>query len=322
MHLLIENYGVKIEVDNEMFKLSQEDAGERHISPLKLDSINILKPCSLTTPALILAAQNQIPVLIYNNRGRVEAWVWSPSYGSIATIRKNQVYYADSADSVLWVHDLLTTKAQQQIANLDWLKRKAMAHSSYLNEQIAIIKQLVAQPPATTWDTMRGIEGGISRAYWQGIGRALSSYIVITGRVQQQVTDPLNSSINYAYGMLYGMVEASLLMAGLDPYMGFMHRIEHGKMSLVYDQIEPFRPWVDRVILDLWLTGQMDMQLYQTNTDGYVELTSVGRKLVITAILTMMDETVYLNGKRIKKSDHIHYLSRQLASTLKSYQRT
>ena len=92
MHLMIENYGVMIDVDNKMFQLTLNE-NIRKISPLKIKSINILLSCTITTPALILAAKNQIPVLIFNHYGKVEAWVWGAAYGSISIIRKHQAYF-------------------------------------------------------------------------------------------------------------------------------------------------------------------------------------------------------------------------------------
>jgi len=33
--------------------------------------------------------------------------------------------------------------------------------------------------------------------------------------------DEFNAMLNYGYGMLYGMIERSVVVAGLDPYIGF-----------------------------------------------------------------------------------------------------
>ncbi|MER3513307.1 MAG: CRISPR-associated endonuclease Cas1, partial [Chloroflexota bacterium] len=57
---------------------------------------------------------------------------------------------------------------------------------------------------------------------------------------------------NYGYGILYGQVERALVLAGLDPYAGFIHVDRPGKPSLVLDLIEEFRQAVvDRTVLGL-----------------------------------------------------------------------
>ena len=53
----------------------------------------------------------------------------------------------------------------------------------------------------------------------------------------------------YAYGVLYGLVEKACIVAGLDPFVGFLHTDNYNKTSLVFHLIEPFRiktPGIDR----------------------------------------------------------------------------
>jgi CRISPR-associated protein Cas1 len=69
------------------------------------------------------------------------------------------------------------------------------------------------------------------------------------GRTGRGATDPVNAALNYGYGILYGQVERAVVLAGLDPYAGFIHADRPGKPSLVLDLVEEFRaPAVDRVI--------------------------------------------------------------------------
>jgi len=72
------------------------------------------------------------------------------------------------------------------------------------------------------------------------------------GREGRGAHDPLNAAFNYGYGVLYGQVERALVLAGLDPYAGFIHVDRPGKPSLTLDLIEEFRaPVVDRTILGM-----------------------------------------------------------------------
>ena len=63
-------------------------------------------------------------------------------------------------------------------------------------------------------------------------------------------------ALNYGYGVLYGEVERACVLAGLDPYGGFLHVDRPGKLSLAFDLIEPFRPAVvDRAMLAMVVKG-------------------------------------------------------------------
>lgn len=321
MHLMIENYGVTIDVENQMFRLSVEDK-IRKFSPVKITSINVLSPCVVTTPALMLAVRNQIPVLIFNSSGKVDAWIWSPAYGSIATIRKHQAYFSDSEDGMQWVRDVLVFKTQNQISNLRWLAERKKRLAEHIAEKIRKSEQQIPSFQEANAASVRGIEGSISKEYWQVIVLALEKNVSFPGRVKRHVHDPFNSCLNYLYGMLYGITEASLLMNGIDPYMGILHRIEYNKKAMLYDYIEPFRPWVDKILIQLFISGKILKEDHYIQEDnGIVKLTTDGKKLIIEQFFATMDEKMYLNGKRIKRIDHIHYYSQQLAQTLKNYRK-
>jgi len=49
-------------------------------------------------------------------------------------------------------------------------------------------------------------------------------------------------------------VHIATLEAGLDPSIGYLHTSRPGRLALVYDLMEPFRPLVDRTVLRFVLT--------------------------------------------------------------------
>jgi CRISP-associated protein Cas1 len=70
-------------------------------------------------------------------------------------------------------------------------------------------------------------------------------------RPNQFATHPMNAILNYAYAVLETQVRSHVIGAGLDPAIGFMHGLKARHQSaLVYDLMEPFRPIVDRQLLD------------------------------------------------------------------------
>ena len=62
-----------------------------------------------------------------------------------------------------------------------------------------------------------------------------------TGRSPRK-GDPINCAVDFTYAVLYGIVTKALVAAGLDPYAGFMHSPRPGKLSLVYDFSELYKP--------------------------------------------------------------------------------
>jgi CRISPR-associated endonuclease Cas1 len=80
---------------------------------------------------------------------------------------------------------------------------------------------------------------------WQRIGLRQSA----TSGTNRNTTHPLNALLNYAYGVLESQVRIAVLAAGLDPSVGYLHASHPGRAPLVYDLMEPFRPLVDRLVL-------------------------------------------------------------------------
>lgn len=316
MHVLISEYGVKIEVENACFLISNKET-KKLLSPIKINSINILKHCNITTAALILAAQNQIPVLIYNGIGQVEAWLWSPHYGNIASLRKKQAIYTIQNKSLQWIKQLLLSKAQKQLANIKWLINRM--RNKQADNPIANIEQEINNFEKTelTKTALRAAEGKIAALYWQGIATLTPQFLLFNKREKRGALHPINIAINYAYGILYGMVEASLLMAGLDPNMGILHIDRYNRPALAFDHIEPFRPWIDRMVLELFLSKQLDEKHFiQTKLKGTI-IEKEGKKILINQYFATMNEKALLNGKRIKRHDHIHYQSSLLVKEIK-----
>jgi len=86
---------------------------------------------------------------------------------------------------------------------------------------------------------------------------------------------------------------------------------------LAFDHIEPFRPWVDKIVIETLSAENLDTELIVDN-EGYAELSLMYRKKLITHFFDMMEERTYFGGQRIKKRDQIHQLNAKLVALLKS----
>jgi CRISPR-associated protein Cas1 len=319
MHLLIENYGVRIEVEDEKFKIST-DGAVRFVSPLKLGSISLLKPCTITSAALALAAASQVPVLIFGKNGKVQAWVWSHQYGTIADIRVKQAFFTKSPGAPQWVAQLISRKLTGQLQNLQWLAGRIMSRKEEILLAAGRIKNLAETLHATaSIEQIRALEAQASKQYWEMVAASLANYISIPGRVKRGAEDPFNICLNYMYGILYGQIEASLLMAGADPYMGLMHINRHARPALAFDHIEPFRPWIDKLVMQLFMHQFGDEKNFEESPEKKYQLSAEGRKTLINTYFSFMEQRNYLEGKRIKNKDHLHHLSGELVATLKNF---
>ena len=108
------------------------------------------------------------------------------------------------------------------------------------------------------------------------------------GRSFRPAQDEFNAMLNYAYGILYSRIERALMLAGLDPFVGFMHRDDYNSKSLVYDFIEPYRIYAERFVFRLF-TGKKINKTYFEQFTGGVSLNTEGKGFFVSPYLEYLD---------------------------------
>lgn len=157
-------------------------------------------------------------------------------------------------------------------------------------------------------------EANIGRIYWEHYFDALDQYEQADKRTRRPAKDPLNALINYGYGMLYGEVESAVLTAGLDPHIGVMHRETYNKPAFVFDAIEPFRPWIDRLVAELAISGEMKSTWFEIAKDS-VWLAKEGKRTFIPKWYEMILAATKFQERKIKRKDQIQFFLTDLAQS-------
>jgi len=118
---------------------------------------------------------------------------------------------------------------------------------------------------------------------------------------------------NYGYGILYSQVERALVLAGLDPYAGFIHADRPGKPSMTLDFIEEFRqPVVDRTVLGLANKGFE----FKQGEDGM--LAEDARRALAEKVIERLEESAErYEGKKQALRVIIQRQARHLATFLR-----
>ena len=162
-----------------------------------------------------------------------------------------------------------------------------------------------------------GLEGTAGRAYFQCLSHVMPEKYRFNGRSRRPAGDPFNAALNYCYGMLYGIVEKACIIAGLDPYIGFLHADNYNKKSLVFDMIEPFRIYAEQTATYLF-TGKKMKDEYWDSREGAVSLNRKGKPVVVEAMNRHLEENVRYRRKNVKRRHIIQHEAHRLANTLLS----
>lgn len=159
--------------------------------------------------------------------------------------------------------------------------------------------------------SLLAIEGAAGRHYWTGVRALLDGHAEFTTREHQGAPDPVNSALNYGYGVLYSQVWGAIMNAGLEPFAGFVHVDRPGKPSLVLDLVEEFRqPVVDRAVIAALTKGTK----IETREGMLVD---ESRRLVAGAVLDRLESEVSFRGQRHRLKSIIQIQARNLAAYLR-----
>ena len=161
------------------------------------------------------------------------------------------------------------------------------------------------------------LEGRIAASYWSIITLLLKNRVKFPGRKRKGAKDLVNSLLNYAYAILYGKVWKSVIVTGMNPYVGFLHASHKGKPALVFDLVEEFRCQVsDRAVFTMLTRGE---KLRIDKTTGL--LTGPTRRKIIENVQERLSSLVPYRGKNWMLIDVIQKQARLLAKCLKGKQK-
>lgn len=177
------------------------------------------------------------------------------------------------------------------------------------NEEIVAVTRLLDAIKArvlnsTDFDTIRGLEGEGANAYFSVFPQLIihqKEHFIFTGRSRRPPKDAVNAMLSFAYTLIANDVAAALDSVGLDPYVGFLHTLRPGRVSLALDIMEELRAYLgDRLVLSLINRCQIQPNDFIIQGDDGIILTDKGRKVFLSAWQSRKKEEIihpYLNEK-------------------------
>ena len=305
MQLVINSAGTFITQKDGLFRLKNKDK-RFDVSPQKIESIVISNQAMITTQAITAAMENNIDILFLNGYGDPVGRVWFAKMGSTALIRRKQLEIAEDKKGLEIVVEMIRQKIENQAGFLRKLMYARPGKENLFENPIKVIESALAgltMHDGTVKDarnSIMGFEGTAGKAYFQCLSRLMPEKYIFKARSRQPAKDPFNAVLNYCYGILYSRIEKACILAGLDPYVGFLHTDNYNKKSMVFDLIEPFRIFAEQTAVYLF-TGKKIKDEYFNAVDNAVFLNDKGKPLVVDAINSHMEESVRYRKKNVKR---------------------
>ena len=92
------------------------------------------------------------------------------------------------------------------------------------------------------------LEGRAAAYYWKNLFK-------IKDFTRQQEGIPPNNLLNYGYAILRAIIARALVSSGLLPTLGIHHHNKYNAYCLADDIMEPYRPYVDEVVINIIKEG-------------------------------------------------------------------
>ncbi len=322
MHIVLNSHGASLKKENGNFLISTAEGSQR-LAPRDIKTISISASARISSDAVLLAIKNEIDVLFVDYTGMPLGRIWSVKYGSISTIRHSQFLFLHSQDSVKWIKEIVIEKLKNSGALLLGyvditdlrVSRKLKAAIKFIEDVILKIEVLEANHVSEISSRLRGYEGVAARKYFQSISSLLPDVFQFEKRSSHPALDAFNSTLNYAYGILYSRVESALIKAGLDPYVGVMHRDEYNRPALVYDIIEKYRVWADYVVTRLFIDQAFHQDSF-INVENKIIIDGLAKRILIQSMNDYLNEIIILNKLERSRGVHIDLAAQNFAQRL------
>jgi len=320
MQLVINTRGAYLKKNKNVFLVKNDDK-TFEVSANKVDSILITTSATITTDAIKFAVENNIDIIFLDHFGDPYGRVWHSKLGSTVQIRRRQIEISDQPKGLKMANGWIETKIDHQITFIKDLKKNRSGKKGKLSEYISNIETMKDQIVAMdgTLDQMRGkimgFEGMSSRYYFAALSTSMPEKWKFNGRSRNPAVDGFNCLLNYGYGVMYSMVEKGCIIAGLDPYVGFLHTDNYNKKSLVFDLIEMYRTHVDRTVFNLFSKRKINDDLFDTIPNG-LTLNKEGKAVLIQALNETLDKSINYRGRNIKVRNTIQYDCHRIANSL------
>lgn len=245
--------------------------------------ILVLGRVQLSTSAIEVCLERQIPVIFMTQTGEYKGHLWSSEFCDLPTEAAQFGRRQDHPFQLEMARHLLHGKLTNSRHLLLRLNRKRKVEG--LAAKIHRIDQHIAALTKTDdLGVMRGHEGSAARLYFAALGQLITnSGFSFSERNRRPPKDPVNSLLSFGYTLLFNNVLSLILAEGLNPYLGNLHRSERKEMHLAFDLMEEWRsPIVDSLVISLVNKKMIrPTDFTYPSTEGGVYLEAAARRVFL-----------------------------------------
>ena len=219
---------------NSQLQVSYPDKDKESKSvPIEDIGILIMDNSQITITQALLLALNENNVAILNcNEKHMPLALMLPLYGHHTYTEKVKMHLQASLPlkKNLW-QQTIVSKITNQAACLEWVG----ADPARLHYLANLVKS--GDP--------ENVEGRAASHYWSLLFDDTPKF------KRHRFGDAPNNLLNYGYAILRSVIARGLVASGMLPAVGIFHRNKYNPYCLADDVMEPYRPFVDKLVMQI-----------------------------------------------------------------------
>ncbi len=260
---IVDKYGAFLGVKDGRFQLKYKNEVLWDLAPVELDSIVFTVTGASISASAIKLANSFFVDLVFMENNEPIARLTQAKYGPPIKTWIMQIKTYKNKDRCVQLAQLFVEGKihNQRIVLSDFAKR--FRASSKPDHELELTADKLIELESKVKETknvkeVREIEALAARYYWSQVARIIPHNLGFKNRIPRSrkslvsEIDPFNKALNIGYSALLKEIWNAVFIAGLLPYIGFLHAPRAGKMVLVFDLMEEFRPIaVDRPLITM-----------------------------------------------------------------------
>ena len=208
---------------------------EKPISTIPIEDIGIVvldHPHITLTHALIAALSDNNVAIVSCDAKHLPYGLMLPMFSHHAFTEK---MYEQLESSLPLKKNLWQQTVMAKISNQAAMLRSVGIDDAKMQYLLKIVKSGDPQ----------NVEGRAAAYYWENLFGEKSGF------TRDRNEDGINAMLNYGYAILLAIVARGLVASGMLPAVGIHHRNKYNPWCLASDIMEPYRPYVDRIVLKI-----------------------------------------------------------------------
>lgn len=294
--LYLTQQGAKLQKNQNRLVLTLPESASVYIPVQEVEQVMVFGNVQLTTQALTTLLLRQVPVMFLSQTGSYRGHLWRDRHDH----RAQAAQFArlqDPAFQLALAREIVIGKAwnsKQLLLKLNRRRNLATVDTAItrIDREIETVNHLNPSPDSladiipSILEQLRGYEGAIAAHYFPAFGQLiLPPEFTLTERNRRPPRDPVNAMLSFGYTLLCNNVLSLLILEGLNPYLGNLHRSDRNETQLAFDLMEEWRsPIVD--VLVVALLNQQIFKLHHFSaprTNGGIYLNEQGRRRFLQA---------------------------------------